>query len=113
MSRVAIIASSLYLAVCFVVGGVIGMHFRDDDFAEESDPPEQIEAADSPAPATRAECIPCNGEGHTCGKMCQYCKGYGTVPIVRLTMYPDKSDEQDEPDCQVKILSSLRKAPLK
>lgn len=105
MSRLEIIVSAMYLAACFVVGGAIGMNFRDDDFTEESIQYELVETEDSTPPATRAECIPCNGEGHTCGKMCQYCKGYGTVPIVRLTMYPDDDDGPDETDCTVKILS--------
>ena len=97
----------LFIAICFAFGAVIGVSFIEKD----KPPVWQIAAEDEPevAEATRAECVPCNGEGHTCGKMCQYCKGYGTVPIRRLTLYPDKTDSENEPDCQVKILSSLRK----
>jgi hypothetical protein len=86
-------------ATYFAVGVFIGMLSIEDDAPS----PQQIEVAEeeieTPEP-TRAECIPCNGEGRVCGKLCQYCKGYGTVPIVRLTLYPEKNDE---PDCTVKL----------
>lgn len=83
------------------LGALIGAFFATDRPAIE--PPPALAQEDPPS---RVECLPCNGEGYICGKRCGNCKGYGTVKRhdADLTLYPEK---ETEPDCQVKILSSL------
>lgn len=94
----------LYFLLCFLIGVAIQTSPHTDT------PPVEVVQETEAEPATRAECIPCNGEGNICGKMCVHCKGAGTVPIVHLTLYPDNGDglPDNEPDCQFK-LHTLRK----
>jgi len=89
---------ALFCAALFLIAA-IGSHHGDVVASA------MVEDDDEEIPE-RVTCIPCNGEGYICGKQCRNCNGYGTVKThaAELQMYPD-----DEPDCQVKILSLLKK----
>lgn len=104
-----------YYLLMFAVGCLLGIYYPEEKGVVA--PLVEVEDAsydepDYPSfyPERRYECIACDGEGRIpCGAkgksaQCAVCKGYGTLPAPAVPL-----GKTGEPDCQVKILDSLKR----